>query len=280
MTFVGWCALCAAMTIAAPGGRWRARTVNLAGAGRLAPATRPSGPARRSRGLAPAGGYGVGVGLVTAVWIGGGAVLAAAVAVALGASALVIGGAVRRRSSRLAEARHGDALRLVVAELRAGARLSHALHAAAEVDPDSVWDRSAGAVAAGGDAAEVLIGHARTVQVGHACRAAGRTGAPLADVLDRLAADHVAATDQRRAVEAALAGAHASAAVLAVLPVVGVGLGAAMGLHPLATLLHTGAGHLLCLLGVTFDAVGVLWTSRIANSAERGTGSGRRPACR
>lgn len=264
---LGWGVLAATVIIAVPRGNWRIRAARLSGSGRLAPLAQPRPRARL--GFGRAGSAAVGAVLVGGVWVDGGPVLAAAVSVALATAAAVIGTAVRRRGALRDDARYGDALRLIVAELQAGARLEQALHAAAEVDPESAWERSAHAVAAGDDPAELLLGCGRTGSVGHACRVASRSGAPLTDVLARLAADHAASIDQRRAVQAALAGAYASAAVLAVLPVVGATLGAAMGLHPLDTLLRTGAGHLLCFLGVAFDAVGVLWTSRIVVSAQR-----------
>ena len=267
MTPLGWGALGAVALAAGPGASWRVRTLRLSATGRLAaPLPARQWPGRR---LAIAGARGAGGLLVAGVWIAGGAVLAAALGIALAASDRLIAAARRRLDGRRADARHGAALHLLVAELRAGSRLAQALRAAAEVDPHPAWERSARAAAAGADPVETLTASATTAGVGHACRVAARSGAPLADVLGRLAADHADGMDQRRAVRAALAGAHASAAVLAVLPVVGLALGAAMGAHPLATLLHTGAGHLVCLLGVTLDAAGLVWTARIVSSAAR-----------
>ena len=268
MTAFGWCALGTACLLAAPGHGSLVRTAGLAGTGRLAaPVRQPGGAGRRRPWLA--GGCAAGVAAVVAVWIGFGAALAAASTLGLVAGTAIVRRSVRTRVAWRADARLGDALRLVLAELQAGARLEQALRAAAEVDPDPAWPRAAHAEAAGGDPAEALIGGGRAAGVGHACRVARRSGAPLTDILDRLAADHATATEQRRTVRSALAGAHSSAAVLAVLPVVGVGLGTAMGAHPVTTLLHTGPGHLLSLLGVALDVAGVLWTARIVSSAER-----------
>ncbi len=67
---------------------------------------------------------------------------------------------------------------------------------------------------------------------------------------------------------AALAGARSTGTLLAVLPLLGIGLGAGMGAHPIAVLLAQPRGQVALVAGVVLEALGVLWTSRIIASAE------------
>lgn len=64
-------------------------------------------------------------------------------------------------------------------------------------------------------------------------------------------------------VAAGMAGARATAAVLAALPVLGVGLGQLIGADPAGFLLSGGAGGWLLVIGVTLACVGLLWSDRI-----------------
>jgi tight adherence protein B len=68
-------------------------------------------------------------------------------------------------------------------------------------------------------------------------------------------------------VAAQLAGARSTAALLAVLPLLGIGLGAAMGARPLHVLLGTERGQVAMLVGAGLDALGLLWTARIVKAA-------------
>ena len=95
-----------------------------------------------------------------------------------------------------------------------------------------------------------------------------RSGAPAAAVLDRVEQDLRARQQQRREVAAALAGARSTGTLLAALPVLGIGLGAGMGAHPITVLLGQPRGQVALVLGVALEALGVLWTSRIIASAE------------
>jgi tight adherence protein B len=66
-------------------------------------------------------------------------------------------------------------------------------------------------------------------------------------------------------VTAGMAGARATAAILAGLPVLGVGLGHLIGAEPLQFLLSGGVGGWLLLIGVTLACAGLWWSDRITD---------------
>ena len=68
-------------------------------------------------------------------------------------------------------------------------------------------------------------------------------------------------------VDAGMAGARTTAAVLAGLPVLGIGLGQLIGADPLGFLLSGGAGGWLLVVGVTLACCGLLWSDRITGRA-------------
>jgi tight adherence protein B len=70
-------------------------------------------------------------------------------------------------------------------------------------------------------------------------------------------------------VDAGMAGARATAAVLAGLPVVGVGLGQLIGADPLSFLLSGALGGWLLIIGVSLACVGLLWCDRITSQVLR-----------
>ncbi|MFF4471863.1 type II secretion system F family protein [Streptomyces sp. NPDC001599] len=118
------------------------------------------------------------------------------------------------------------------------------------------------ALAAGQPGAEGLRGLA-------ACwRVAVDQGAGLAAGLDRLEGALRAERDQRADLRAQLAGARATAVMLAGLPVLGLLLGVALGSDPLHVLLHTGAGLGCLLVGGVLESLGVWWVTRIVRGAE------------
>jgi tight adherence protein B len=100
-----------------------------------------------------------------------------------------------------------------------------------------------------------------------------RSGAPMADVLGRLtvALRAEAAAEADRA--AVMAGPRATAAVLSLLPVAGVGLGVLIGADPVRALVTMPAGRGCLVVGLLLWAVGVWWASALLRRAER-AGSG------
>ena len=163
------------------------------------------------------------------------------------------------------------AVRLLSSELAAGARPADALAAAAAIDPHHryVLDRAASVQRQGGNAAAVLRSEPAVAFLGHAWAVVAATGAAPAEVLARASSDCADRLELRRAVATALAGARASAAVMAALPLLGVSLGTAMGARPLPTLIGSPGGRLCAVLGVLLDAVGIGWTQWIARRAAR-----------
>jgi tight adherence protein B len=66
-------------------------------------------------------------------------------------------------------------------------------------------------------------------------------------------------------VAAGMAGARATAAILAGLPVLGVALGQLIGAEPVRFLLSDGAGGWLLMIGVTLACAGLWWSDRITS---------------
>jgi tight adherence protein B len=93
---------------------------------------------------------------------------------------------------------------------------------------------------------------------------AGDAGAGLAAALQRLAAALQATQRLRGEVTAQLAGARASARLLALLPLFGLLLGHAIGAAPTHFLLHSTPGAVCAALTVVLDVIGLAWTDRIA----------------
>lgn len=188
---------------------------------------------------------------------------------------------VRRRRSLRSRQRAAEigalnaALEIVAGELRAGAHPVTAIEAAA----DEV-DRSV-AVPLRAVAARARLG--ADVSAGLTVAAVGSASPPSWErlaVVWRLAESHgltmaVLMTAAHRdvaerqrfsaRVTAAMAGARATAAVLAGLPLLGLGLGQLIGAEPLRLLLSPGVGGWLLAVGVTLACCGLLWSDRIVD---------------
>ncbi|MET9773397.1 type II secretion system F family protein [Streptomyces sp. NPDC006367] len=161
-------------------------------------------------------------------------------------------------------------------EVRAGRQPGEALLCAAH-ESEGIGDAQAGVLAAarfGGDVPAALTVAARQpgaeglLGLAACWRVAVDQGAGLAAGLDRLEGALRAERDQRADLRAQLAGARATAVMLAGLPVLGLLLGVALGSDPLHVLLHTGAGLGCLLAGAVLEGVGVWWVSRIVRGAE------------
>lgn len=96
---------------------------------------------------------------------------------------------------------------------------------------------------------------------------AERTGAPLADLLDRIEADARATDRGLAAADAQAAGARATAWLLAVLPTGGIALGYAIGVDPLEVLLHTPVGAGCAVAALLLQLGGLFWSNRLSTTA-------------
>lgn len=211
-----------------------------------------------------------------AVWFSG--ALAPALAVATGvAVALFAVGRVRaaRARSDVERTRReiGTALDLLGADLRAGVLTSRALVAMAATAP-TLHGLD---LAPGGDDREVPTvlrraarrpGAAAWADLAAGWEVADRAGAPLADVVERLAETVRDDVDLMREVGSEAAPARATGQVMAVLPLLGLGLGAGMGADPIHLLTQTVPGALCLATGTALACLGTWWVDRIASSAE------------
>lgn len=174
------------------------------------------------------------------------------------------GAAAARRTAEL------EWLDALTAELVAGSDPASSLVAvAASV---AVCPHAVAAARSGGDVARALAAdgaRSPTVRATAACwEVASGSGAGLAASLSVLAD---AARDDERVraeLEAGVAEPRATALVLALLPAVGMLLGAALGAAPLAWLLGAPLGRAVLLVGLALEAAGAAWAWRIAASLE------------
>jgi len=197
------------------------------------------------------------------------------VAVAVAVAAIVL--AERRRgAARSARVRRAESLDEAVTamavDLRSGGTPAAALQAAARASPELFTD-AAGAAGWGADPTPALrrsadlAGAEQLNDVASAWQVAARTGCSLADVLDRLRHSVHAGLATGREVAETLAPARATARVLAVLPVAGVGVGAAIGVDVPALLLGTSWGQACLALAVGLVALGLWVVELIARRA-------------
>jgi tight adherence protein B len=85
----------------------------------------------------------------------------------------------------------------------------------------------------------------------------------LASVLEAVQRDVESMVRLAKQTDARMAGPRASAGILAVLPMLGIVLGEAMGAHPLAVLSATSVGHLMLILGAALVLAGVVWSAAL-----------------
>jgi tight adherence protein B len=260
------CAAAAAAVATVSGRRAAARRRLLAAFG----ATDGAGEGRGS--LVAAGA----VGLAGLLLVHRGAVAPIAILIGVaGVGSLV---ARRRATGRDGERRRAAVIEAVFAmsaELRAGATPAQAIHAAATgAGPLRAGLAAvAGALRAGAAPAPELRGLAETPDCGRlrhvaaAWEVSDRSGAQIADVLDRLGAAFDADESVARELAAMLSGPRATMTLLAGLPALGIALGESVGAHPLALLVHRPLGWALMAAAAGLDTLGLLWTARIVRGA-------------
>ncbi|WP_306210529.1 hypothetical protein [Actinoplanes sp. RD1] len=157
--------------------------------------------------------------------------------------------ALRRRRAARQQLAELDALSSLAADLRAGATLP-----------------SPGGVVGASRLGAVL---------GAVQHLAERTGAPAADLLDRVEADARAARRAQAAAQAEAAGARVTALLLGVMPLGGLGLGRAFGTDPVHVLLRTPVGAACALTAAALHVTGLLWSNHIAHGREASTSAFR-----
>lgn len=181
----------------------------------------------------------------------------------------------RDRDSIAAAETMAEALRTLVAELRAGTHPAVAAESAA-TDAGPSTARTLRSIAAtvrlGGDLGpgSFPAERRRSPAVDQLIRAwslAQRHGLPLADLLDAVRRDVESSARFAGQAAAKMSGPRASAAILAVLPAAGVVLGEAIGARPLQVLGDTGAGQVLLLVGSALTCVGIAWSVRLTDTA-------------
>jgi tight adherence protein B len=197
------------------------------------------GSPRRAVGIAVAAG--TVLGLIVA---GPVAALVLAVYGALGARAAVRRAA--RRRGVAARSRSLDGLTALAADLRAGLAVGPTLGSLSSVSDPRLAELTAAV-----------------------SRLAERTGAPAADLVERIEADARAGDRSRATAAAQAAGAQATALLLAGLPIGGIALGYGIGVDPLQILLRTPAGAACAIGAVLLQSGGLLWADRLANGPTR-----------
>ncbi|SIR94891.1 type II secretion system F family protein [Williamsia sterculiae] len=204
-----------------------------------------------------------------------------------GVTAVMVAAAVRwqvtrrRRQTRALRAIDGllTALSAMIAELSVGAPPAHACRQAAVEMPATAADspetaigemlrHMAGRAELGGDVAEgIATGHGGADQavsrVAAAWRTSERHGLPMVDLLGAVRDDLLARRRAADRTRAALAGARATAMVLSALPLLGIGLGQAIGADPVAVLLGGGIGGILLVVGTGLVIGGQVWSEHI-----------------
>ena len=194
-------------------------------------------------------GIAVAAGAVLGTTVGGPvAGLVLAVYGALGARAAVRRAA--RRRGVAARSRSLDGLNALAADLRAGL--------------------AAGAMPLTASSASSRDSDHRLAELTAAVlRLAEQTGAPAADLVERIEADARAGDRSRATAAAQAAGAQATALLLAGLPVGGIALGYGIGVDPLEVLLGTPLGAACATGAVLLQCAGLLWADRLSNGPTR-----------
>lgn len=266
---VALAALTAALAVPrSPASRTRARL----GAVPSAAAARP-----RRGGAAVLIALGVAVGVLTVGTVVAGvrgAVLGAAVTIAGGTVVRIVVLHARDRSARRARADVARACGVLASYVRVGQVPADALVLVA-VDC-GVLAEVAAVQQIGGDVPEALRahaarpGHGGLLDLARAWRVSSSSGAPMAPALEEVASGLASDESLRSVVSAELAAPRSTGKLMAVLPLVGIGLGYLLGGRPLEWLIAGPVGWACLLLGLALAAGGVLWIERLAGAAAAG----------
>lgn len=258
--------------------------------------TRPGAPARRrlkrlttpavhesamyeSAGSGRRWGARIGVVLVAIGLLVGSDLLFGVRGLAFGAAGLMVTGTVTllvRRRGRRTEALANrtavaQACSILAAQVRIGQVPSEALASAAA--DCSVLVPARETVAIGGDPVDCWRAQARTPglaglsDLARAWRLSITTGAELAAALEEVAEALAADQALSLVISSEAAAPRATGKIMAVLPIVGIGLGYMMGGDPVAFLIGTPIGWTCVFLGSFSACAGVVWMEKIADRA-------------
>ncbi|MGV0992907.1 MAG: type II secretion system F family protein [Mycobacterium sp.] len=183
--------------------------------------------------------------------------------------------ACRRRITRSEGDAMAAALETVVGELRVGAHPLRAFGIAASESQGAVGVALGTVTARVGLGADVVAGLRAVAEdsavpfywerIAVCWRLAAEHGLAMSTLMRAAQRDIVERQRFSSRVEAGLAGARATAAILAGLPVLGILFGQLISAHPMRFLLGGGIGGWLLVIGGGLIAAGVLWSDRIVD---------------
>ena len=155
-------------------------------------------------------------------------------------------------------------------ELRAGSDSARALRTCAR--RFGVARHAARAAAIGADVPAALHRDAHEspvlVPVAAAWSISLQTGAGLADVLDNIADGYRRTVEVRRALAVELAGPRATAKLMSLLPLIGVGFAMMLGADPIGWFTSSLVGAACLTAGVGLNGVGFWWMHQIVRGVE------------
>lgn len=182
---------------------------------------------------------------------------------------------VRRRRAAAERRALAAALEVLVGELRIGAHPVRAFEAAAGEVSAGVGTALAAVAARARLGADVVSGlraaaarselRAEWERVAVAWQLAGDHGMAISVMMRAAQTDIIERQRFWGRVQANMAGARATAVILAALPVVGVALGELIGAAPLAFLAGGGPGGWLLVVGTALLCAGLCWADRITD---------------
>jgi len=216
---------------------------------------------------------------VIAVAVAGAVALTLPATATLAAAILAGTLVLRRRWANVGRGRAAEAsalqgaLDVLVGELRVGTHPVAAFEVAAEEVDGRVADELRAVAARARLGADVAAGLRSTAAASRLpshwqrlalfWRLAQTHGLAIATLMRAAHRDIVEREQFSARVDAGMAGARTTAAVLAGLPVLGIGLGQLIGADPMGFLLSAGLGGWLLVIGVTLACCGLLWSDRI-----------------
>lgn len=112
--------------------------------------------------------------------------------------------------------------------------------------------------------------HQRCIELISCWYIAEKTGAPIAQAIERLARFYESEIDLDQSRSSAMAAPQTTGMILSWLPALGIALGMLMGAKPLVILTQSSGGLLISLIGLWLALAGRLWTSRLIAQAQKG----------